>query len=75
MNQYPILRFVEKNGTALAIGVAVLPVLGGFYAAFGVGLPGMPVAVCAAVAMLLAFVLAKSYVELVSIIMDMLVPK
>ena len=73
MPNYPIINFLVRRGHPFAIGVALLPVLAGLWilAAGGPWLFG----VAGIVAGPVLYVLMKSYVEMVAIIADMLLPK
>jgi hypothetical protein len=73
MEQYPTLKLIVERGEILALVVAVLPAMGGI----AVTLLGAHW-VAAAAGLLVAgvvFVLLRSYVELVRVIADMLIPK
>lgn len=73
MSQYPTLRFLEKHGgwLAIAVGVAV------FLAAIIATLLGASLWWLLAGAALGAalFLIARSYVELIRLMTDMLLPK
>ena len=73
MPNYPIIQFLVRHGHPFAIGVALLPALAGLWVllAGGLWLYGIGAVVAGAV----LYVLMKSYVELVAIIADMLLPK
>ena len=73
MPKYPVIDFLLRHGHRFAIAVALLPVAAGLY----LGLSGWswPLAVCGVLAGGILYVLAKSYVELVALIADMLLPK
>ena len=74
MENYPAIAILVKHGKALAILIAVLPVLAALCA---VGALGMhwSVIVAAAVVGVIAGFLIKVMVELTLIITDMLLPK
>jgi len=74
MPNYPVVNLLVSHGKWFAAIVAVLPVLAGLYL---VVLGGMGwIFLCAgAVAGAVLYVIFKSYVELVCIIADMLLPK
>jgi hypothetical protein len=73
MPNYPVIHFLVRHGHLFAIAVALLPVAAGaclaisgggwLYGAGGVAAGGV------------LYVLMKSYVEMVAIIADMLLPK
>ena len=73
MENYPTIQFILRYGDAFAIFVALLPFAAGFITAL-YGLQWMALA-AGAVASLVIGVLMKSYVELVRIIADMLLPR
>jgi hypothetical protein len=73
MPNYPIINFLVRHGHPFAIGVAVLPALAGLWAASAGGAWLYALGGVAAAAVL--YVLMKSYVEMVAIIADMLLPK
>jgi hypothetical protein len=74
MEQYPAVAFVVKHASVLAIVIALVPPVGlalllhaaGFHWAWSA---------LAIVLLPLTYLIARSYVELVSIIADMLLPK
>ena len=70
---YPLLRFIAGHGMKVAVLVAVLVLLGGVTVAVGMGswLAGFAAAIGA---VLLGGILA-SYVEMVRVVMDTLVPR
>jgi hypothetical protein len=73
MDQYPTIRFIVERGSALAIAIGVLPLLGAVVlAAWGVH---WLVLVAGLVASAVVYFLMRSYVELVRVIADMLLPK
>lgn len=73
MTNYPTLRFLEKHGGWLAIAVGVVAFLAG---AASMALGASPWWLLAgAVIGALLFLLARSYVELIRLMTDMLLPK
>ena len=73
MPKYPVIDFLLRHGHRFAIAVALLPALAGIYLAYAGW--DWPVVVAGMLAGGILYVLAKSYVELVAIIADMLLPK
>ena len=73
MTQYPTLRFLEKHGGWLAIGVGIAAFLVGVGATLLGASPWWLLAGAAAGALL--FLLARSYIELIRLMTDMLLPK
>jgi amino acid transporter len=73
MAEYPTLRFLEKHGGWLAIAVGVTAFLAGIVAAALGASPWWLLA--GAVIGALLFLLARSYVELIRLMTDMLLPK
>ena len=73
MPKYPVVDFLLRHGRGFAIAVALLPVMAGIYLAMS----GWSWAIAAGGVMTgaILYVLAKSYVELVAIIADMLLPR
>jgi hypothetical protein len=73
MNDYPMLHFIGRHGGWCAILAAVLPVAA---AAWAVMIGASPWWLAAGIAAAVAlFVLVRSYVELVRVMIDMLLPK
>lgn len=73
MERYPVLDFILRYGKLASIGVALLAalvVVGLGWQALGWIAVGL-----AMIAGVVVFVLAKSYVEIVTIITEMLVPR
>lgn len=72
--RYPALSFIVRHGAALAIGAACLPLVGTLWAI--VAMPHWIVALSAGgvAASALTFLLARSYIELVDVIVEMLLP-
>jgi hypothetical protein len=73
MNEYPTVAFIARHGRILAITIAALGPLAGL-AAVAWGLP-WPLLAAGIVAGVVLYGLAQSYVEIVRIIWDTLVPK
>jgi hypothetical protein len=73
MPNYPVVKFLVRFGNYFAGGAALLPMIAGLY--FAASGAGLAVALAAVVAGALLYVLLKSYVELVTIIADMMLPK
>ncbi|HVA11792.1 MAG TPA: hypothetical protein VNF99_00950 [Stellaceae bacterium] len=73
MTDYPTLRFLEKHGGWLAIAVALAAVAAGVVAAL-LGASAWWL-LAGAVAGAALFLLACSYVELIRLMTDMLLPK
>lgn len=72
MDRYPTIKFLVERGNVLAAVVGLLPLLGGFVLV-GLGTHWV-VIIAAAVAAGVLYVLMRSYVELVRVIADMLLP-
>ena len=73
MEKYPVLKLIVRYGQAAAVALALLVLgLGLFIGGQAWGWPAIPLAILLA---LVVFVLAKSYVELVLLVTDMLVPR
>jgi hypothetical protein len=73
MDAYPTIKFIVERGNLLAIVIGALPLLGGI-ALVLLGVHGFAL-VAGAVAAAVVYFLMKSYVELVRVIADMLLPK
>lgn len=73
-NQYPTLRWIVENGTLLARAVGALPLLGAVAAFLLLGTHWLVLAAGLAASGVLLLIM-KSYVELVAVICDMLLPK
>ncbi len=73
MPDYPTLRFLERHGGWIAIVIALAPPAAGIVAALLGGSVWWLAAGIAAGAVL--FVIARSYVELIRLMTDMLLPK
>ena len=74
MDQYPTIKLIVERGNAIAIVVAALPFLGGL-ALFVLLAMHWVVLVAGIVTSLVVLLIMKSYVELVRVIADMLLPK
>lgn len=73
MDQYPIIRLIVERGNLLALVIGVLPLAGAIVlVALGVHWVAAP---AGAVAAAVVYFLMRSYVELVRVIADMLLPK
>ena len=73
MDQYPTIKLIVEKGNALAAGIGLLPLLGALVlAAFGIH---WVVLAAGLVASAVLYLLMRSYVELVRVIADMLLPK
>jgi hypothetical protein len=73
MNDYPMLYFLMRWGQHVAVGLAVAVAASGLWAAMSTGS-----LIWAAIGIVMSGVgygLALSYVELVNVIVDMLLPK
>jgi hypothetical protein len=73
MNDYPMLHFLLRWGKPAAVGLAVLVAAAGIWGTISGGSW-----LCAPVGLIAAavgYALALSYVELVKLIVDMLLPK
>jgi hypothetical protein len=73
MDAYPTIKLIVERGNLLAILIGVLPLLGGI-ALVLLGVHWFAL-VAGAVAAAVVYFLMKSYVELVRVIADMLLPK
>ena len=73
MTDYPTLRFLEKHGGWLAIAVGLAALLAGIAAPALGASPWWLLAGTVAGALL--FLLARSYIELIRLMTDMLLPK
>jgi hypothetical protein len=73
MTEYPTLRFLEKHGGWLSIAVGAAVFLAGVVAiAVGASLWWLPAGALVGVVL---FLLARSYIELIRLMTDMLLPK
>jgi hypothetical protein len=73
VDQYPTIKFIVERGNLLAVVIGLLPLLGGV-ALLALGTHWI-VLVAGAVAAAVVYFLMRSYVELVRVIADMLLPK
>ena len=73
MNSYPMLHLIGRFGGWLAVLAALAPLAAGIWVAVAGGSPWWLAA--GIVAALAAFVVLRSYVELVRVMIDMLPPK
>jgi hypothetical protein len=73
VDSYPTIKFIVERGNLLAIGIGLLPLLGAV-ALVILGVHWFAL-IAGAVAAGVVFFLMKSYVELVRVIADMLLPK
>lgn len=73
MEQYPTLHFLMRHGRLIANLAAVLGVVCGVWAA--VALASWPYAVAGVIAGAVGYGLVRSYVELIVLVTDMLLPK
>ena len=73
MDQYPTIKLIVERGNALALVVGLLPLLGGLVL-LALGTHWLAV-LAGAVASAVLYFLMRSYVELVRVIADMLLPK
>jgi len=73
MDQYPVIKLIVERGDLIAAVIAALPLLGAF-ALVALGIHWVAI-VAGAVAAAVLYFLMKSYVELVRVIADMLLPK
>jgi hypothetical protein len=71
--QYPTLRLLERHGSWLAIAVALCPLAAGIIATLLGASLWWVLAGAAAAAFL--FIAARSYVEMIKLMTDMLLPK
>ncbi len=74
MDQYPTIKFIVKHGNPLAILIGLLPFGGAIAFVVLISMHWL-VLVAGLAASLVLLLLMKSYVELVRIIADMLLPK
>lgn len=73
MTDYPITAFLIRRGEALAIAIAAMAALLGLYLSLAGG--GWLPAIGGPLAGALLYLFVRSYVEVVSIISDVLLPK
>ena len=72
MNSYPAVGFLVRHGNIVALALSAVPVLAAAWLALG-GQWGW--AVLALLAAPVTYLFVKSYMELVALISDMLIPK
>ena len=73
MDQYPTIKLIVENGNALAAAIGALPFVGAsVLVAFGLHWLVLGAGI---VASAVTYLLMRSYVELVRVIADMLLPK
>jgi hypothetical protein len=73
LNDYPVVQFLVRHGSAVAIVAALCPLVGAVIAfAAGAHWAFLPAGIVAGG---FAWLLIKSYAEVVAIIADMLLPK
>jgi hypothetical protein len=72
MNSYPAVGFLVRHGNVVAIVLSALPVLAAAWLALGGHWWWAVLALCAAP---VTYLFVKSYMELVALISDMLIPK
>ena len=73
MDQYPTIKLIVERGNTLAVAIGILPLLGALVLlAFGLH---WLIIVAGAVAAAVLYLLLRSYVELVRVVADMLIPK
>jgi hypothetical protein len=73
MERYPTLDFLIRHGGAIAIAAILIGVGGGLWAAVTLGNLGL--AVSCLLGGVVGYGLIRSYVELIILVTDMLVPK
>ncbi len=73
MTQYPTLRLLERHGGWIAITVSLCPLAAGLGAVYA-GASAWWIA-AGAVASAVLFVAARSYIEMIRLMTDMLLPK
>lgn len=73
MDQYPTIKLIVERGNALALLIGVLPLLGALLLV-ALGTHWLAI-VAGVVASAVLYLLMRSYVELVRVIADMLLPK
>jgi hypothetical protein len=73
MDQYPVIRLIVERGNLLALVIGALPLLGAI-ALVVLGVHWFAL-IAGAVASAVVYFLMRSYVELVRVIADMLLPK
>ena len=73
MDQYPTIKLIVERGNLLAILIGLLP-LAGALVLFAFGVHWL-VVVAGGVGAAVVYLLMRSYVELVRVMADMLIPK
>jgi len=74
MEQYPTLKRIVDHGDAIAAAISALPVIGAIAAFFLLPAHWL-VLIAGAVGSVVLLLFLKSYVELVRVLSDMLLPK
>jgi len=74
MNNFPLLKLLDRHGDYIAILIALAPPLLGGWFVWNGGASWIW-AIAAVVLGLILYVFVKSYVELVRLMVDMLLPK
>ncbi|MBI4192746.1 MAG: hypothetical protein HY525_19715 [Betaproteobacteria bacterium] len=74
MDQYPIIKLIVERGNVLAVVVALLPLCAAVAAVAGAAWHWLAL-IAGVIGGLVVYVLLKSYVELVRVMADMLIPK
>ncbi|GAA5231912.1 hypothetical protein FOZ76_15110 [Verticiella sediminum] len=74
MEQFPTIKLLVEHGTAIAVLVAVLPLIGA-WAAFELLSLHWLVLAAGLVSSAVLLLIMKSYVELVRVVSEMLLPK
>lgn len=74
MDQYPTIKLIVERGNVMAVVIALLPMCAAVAAVAGVAWHWLALT-AGAIAGLVVYVLLKSYVELVRVMADMLIPK
>jgi len=73
MNDYPMLHFLMRWGKLASVCLALMVLTAGLWGALSTG--QWPWAVAGVVVAVVGYALAMSYVELIRVIVDMLLPK
>jgi energy-coupling factor transporter transmembrane protein EcfT len=73
MDQYPAIKLIVERGNLLAIVIGLLPFAGGVVAVVS-GMHWL-LLIAGAVSAAVVYLLMRSYVELVRVMADMLIPK
>ncbi|MCC6534505.1 MAG: hypothetical protein IT531_18285 [Burkholderiales bacterium] len=74
MDQYPTIKFIVERGSTLAIAIGLLPLAGALLLVIMMGMHWF-ILVAGVVVTGVVYLLMRSYVELVRVIADMLLPK